>query len=89
MIEAHFTKLYALWLREFKVFLREKSRLVASTFTPILWLFVIGSGLGAANPSTIPGVDYQLFIFPSRAIFSRQGSAEMSSAGVGDPNSRE
>ncbi|HKU50435.1 MAG TPA: ABC transporter permease [Nitrososphaera sp.] len=70
MIEDNLTKLYALWLREFKVFLREKSRLVASTFTPILWLFVIGSGLGAANPSTIPGVDYQLFIFPGIVAMS-------------------
>ena len=70
MIEDQATKLYALWLREFKVFLREKSRLVASTFTPILWLFVIGSGLGAANPSTIPGVDYQLFIFPGVVAMS-------------------
>src|SRR5574342_1402212 len=70
MIEDHMTKLYALWLREFKVFLREKSRLVASTFTPILWLFVIGSGLGAANPSTIPGIDYQLFIFPGIVAMS-------------------
>jgi ABC-2 type transport system permease protein len=63
-IEGHLTTIFAVWLREFKVFLREKSRLVASTFTPILWLFVIGSGLGAANPSTMSGVDYQLFIFP-------------------------
>lgn len=70
LIEDNATKLYALWLREFKVFLREKSRLVASTFTPILWLFVIGSGLGAANPSTIPGVDYQLFIFPGIVAMS-------------------
>ena len=69
-VELHFAKLYALWLREFKVFLREKSRLVASTFTPILWLFVIGYGLGAANPSTIPGVDYQLFIFPGIVAMS-------------------
>jgi ABC-2 type transport system permease protein len=70
MIEEHMTKLYALWLREFKVFLREKSRLVASTFTPILWLFVIGSGLGAANPATIPGIDYQMFIFPGIVAMS-------------------
>lgn len=70
LIEEHATKLYALWLREFKVFLREKSRLIASTFTPILWLFVIGSGVGAANPSTIPGVDYQLFIFPGIVAMS-------------------
>ena len=63
-VEAQLSKVYAIWLREFKVFLREKSRLVASTFTPILWLFVIGSGFGSANPTTIPGVDYQKFIFP-------------------------
>src|SRR5918995_1657849 len=36
-IELGFTKLYAIWLREFKVFLREKSRLIASTFTPVFF----------------------------------------------------
>ena len=62
-VEIILGKLYALWLREFKVFLRERSRLVASIFTPLLWLFVIGSGFGSAvHPST--GVDYQTFIFP-------------------------
>ena len=55
-------QLYALWLREVKVFLREKSRLVASTFTPLLWLFVIGSGLGSTNLQI--GTDYEKFIFP-------------------------
>src|SRR5918911_952824 len=54
--------LYAVWLREFKVFLRESSRLIASIFTPLLWLFVVGSGLGSAAPSV--GEDYQKFIFP-------------------------
>src|SRR6476619_346482 len=71
-------KIYAIWLREFKVFLREKSRLVASTFTPLLWLFVIGAGFGSTvgNPSStspngnaaigglVSGIDYQQFIFP-------------------------
>jgi len=58
-------KIYALWLREFKVFLREKSRLVASTFTPLLWLFVVGIGFGsvAALPAANP-IGYQKFIFP-------------------------
>jgi ABC-2 type transport system permease protein len=65
MIEKHFAKVYAIWLREFKVFLREKSRLIASTFTPILWLFVIGSGIGsAASVPAAHGIDYQRFIFP-------------------------
>ncbi|MEO9363705.1 MAG: ABC transporter permease [Nitrososphaera sp.] len=64
-VQSHLAKVYAIWLREFKVFLREKSRLVASTFTPILWLFVIGSGIGSATTvATAPGLDYQQFIFP-------------------------
>lgn len=64
-VQDHLAKVYAIWLREFKVFLREKSRLVASTFTPVLWLFVIGSGIGStASIGSVPGVDYQTFIFP-------------------------
>ena len=69
-------KLYAIWLREFKVFLREKSRLVASTFTPLLWLFVLGGGLGSAVSTTTPvpsntsNIDYQEFIFPGIVIMS-------------------
>ena len=69
-VEDYLTKIYALWLREFKVFMREKSRLIASTFTPMLWLFVIGSGFGATNPATMPGVDYQQFIFPGIVAMS-------------------
>ncbi|MDQ6724459.1 MAG: ABC transporter permease [Thermoproteota archaeon] len=65
-------KLYAIWLREFKVFLREKSRLVASTFTPLLWLFVLGGGLGStvSTPFHTPNIDYQKFIFPGIVIMS-------------------
>jgi len=76
LIESELGKLYAIWLREFKVFLREKSRLIASTFTPLLWLFVVGAGFGSmadnldtinfagGNSSGISGIDYQKFIFP-------------------------
>lgn len=52
----------AIWYREWRVFLREKSRIVASVVNPVLWLLVFGGGVGA-NVS-IPGVDYQAFIFP-------------------------
>ncbi len=63
-IRIYFDKIYALWLRELKVFLREKSRLVASTFTPLLWLFVIGGGFGSSASMTLHVIDYQKFIFP-------------------------
>lgn len=56
------TGIYAVWLREFKVFLREKSRVIASIFTPLLWIFVFGSGLGASV--SLSGMNYQIFIFP-------------------------
>ena len=62
-VEFLFGRLYALWFREFRVFLRERSRLIASIFTPVLWLFVIGSGIGSSvHLST--GTNYQKFIFP-------------------------
>jgi ABC-2 type transport system permease protein len=54
--------LYALWYREFKVFLREKSRIISSLFTPLLWIVVFGGGLGASV--SLGGTNYQLFIFP-------------------------
>ncbi len=39
--------IYAIWIRELKVFRREKSRIVSSLVTPLLWLFVVGGGIGA------------------------------------------
>lgn len=62
-IEKHLAKAYAIWLREFTIFFRERSRLAASAITPLLWLFAIGSGLGSTGLTT-EGVDYQKFIFP-------------------------
>jgi len=64
-VRIYLDKLYALWLREIKVFFREKSRLVASTFTPLLWLFVVGTGFGSSSSTeSLHNVDYQQFIFP-------------------------
>ena len=54
--------LYALWYREFKVFLREKSRIISSLVQPLMWLVIFGTGLGSAV--SITGVDYQQFIYP-------------------------
>ena len=53
---------------EFKVFLRERSRLVASIFTPLLWLFVIGSGFGSTTAYS--DQDYMIFIFPGIVCMS-------------------
>ncbi len=56
----------AIWYREFKVFLREKSRIVASIVNPILWLLIFGGGLGANV--AISGINYQTFIYPGVLI---------------------
>jgi ABC-2 type transport system permease protein len=58
----------AIWYREFKVFQREKSRIVASIVNPILWLLILGGGLGA-NVS-IAGINYQTYIFPGILVQS-------------------
>jgi ABC-2 type transport system permease protein len=59
---------YAIWLREAKVFVREKERIIASIVSPLLWLFVFSSGLG----STVVGDShqYQQFIFPGILVMS-------------------
>jgi len=53
---------YALWYREIKVFTREKSRVISSLVTPLLWIIVFGGGLGSAV--SLEGMNYQVFIFP-------------------------
>lgn len=53
--------IYALWYREFKVFLREKSRIVSAIFMPLFWFFIFGEGIGSIASV---GVDYHTFIFP-------------------------
>ncbi len=58
--------IYALWYRETKVFLRERSRVVSSIINPLLWLLIIGGGLGSAV--SFSGVNYQTFIYPGVLI---------------------
>jgi len=54
--------LYALWERELKIYLRERSRIVSSAINPLLWLFVFGGGLG--SEFSVGSVNYQTFIYP-------------------------
>lgn len=54
--------LYAMWYREVKVFTRERARVFSSIVTPLLFMFVFGGGLGSIV--SLPGMDYQTFIYP-------------------------
>lgn len=62
--------IYALWYREIKVFSRERSRIISSIVNPILWLLIIGGGLGSAVSFTgaFHKIDYQSFIYPGILI---------------------
>jgi ABC-2 type transport system permease protein len=59
--------MYALWLREMKVFLREKPRIVSAVVTPFLLIAAIGTGFGATTQFTDPRYaqfSYEQFMFP-------------------------
>jgi len=63
---SEYTGIFALWYRELKVFIREKSRIVSSIVNPIIWLLVIGGGLGSSV--SFGGVNYQTFLYPGILI---------------------
>ena len=54
---------YALLLREAKIYFREKERIISILVSPLLFLFVMGKGM-ADGQSPVPGCTYQQFIFP-------------------------
>ncbi|OIO05051.1 MAG: ABC transporter [Elusimicrobia bacterium CG_4_10_14_0_2_um_filter_56_8] len=54
---------YALLLREAKIFFREKERIISILISPLLFLFVMGKGI-AGGHSPVAGYSYQQFIFP-------------------------
>jgi ABC-2 type transport system permease protein len=53
----------SIWLRELKVHIRDKARVVSSISRSVLWLIIFGGGLGAARFAGL-GVNYQEFLFP-------------------------
>lgn len=61
MIEAN--AVYVIVAREFKKFVREKSRLVSTLARPLIWLFLVGGGMSRLVSPDL-GVSYMQFIFP-------------------------
>jgi len=58
-----FNAIYVIVAREFKKFVREKSRLFSAIARPLLWLFIVGAGISRLVPRDT-GVPYTQFIFP-------------------------
>lgn len=52
------------WQRELIRFGRDKARMVASFVQPILFLFVLGTGLSSLVETGSPGVDFRTFLYP-------------------------
>ena len=51
------------WRRDMIRFWHDKPRIVASALQPMLYLFVFGTGMGAAMKDALP-VDLRVFLFP-------------------------
>ncbi|GAW91387.1 ABC transporter permease [Calderihabitans maritimus] len=58
--------IYTIWLREFKTFIRERSRMVGMVGQPLLYLLILGKGITASmNLNNAPaGMDYLRFMYP-------------------------
>lgn len=58
--------IYAIWLREFKTFIRERPRIIAMIGQPLLYLFIVGAGISSSmRLNAAPGgLDYLKFMYP-------------------------
>jgi ABC-2 type transport system permease protein len=71
---------YAIWLREVKLFLRERTRIVGALGQPVLYLLIVGQGIAAGLALRgSPDVNYMLFMYPGilgmSALFTSMFSA--------------
>lgn len=58
-----FNAIYVIVAREFKKFVRERSRLISALARPLVWLFFVGAGMSRLV-GPVEGVTYTQFMFP-------------------------
>lgn len=67
--------IYTIWLREVKRFIRDRARIIASFAQPVLWLLLMGTGMGSGLAKVFSrgggtemfpgtGIDYLQFLYP-------------------------
>lgn len=61
--------IYAIWLREAKIYMREKERVISSIVSPLLWIFAFGAGVGSTM-DIVQGYRYQVFIYPGIVVMT-------------------
>ncbi len=57
------------WRRELLRFTRNRTRVLASTFQPLLFLLVLGTGISSMLPSGA-GADYRTFVYPGVMVMA-------------------
>jgi ABC-2 type transport system permease protein len=56
---------YAIWLREVKLFFRERTRVLGAIGQPLLYLLIVGQGIASGlTLNQTRGVGYLLFLYP-------------------------
>ena len=70
------------WLREMIRFRADRMRIVTSLFQPLLFLFVLGSGLSQVARAGTQGVDLRTFIYPGVLAMSVMFTAIFSAASI-------
>ena len=57
---------YAIWLREVKLFVRERGRIIGMIGQPLMYLLIVGQGIasGMTLKGSADGVGYLMFLYP-------------------------
>ena len=62
-----FRAVYIIWLRDMKRHFRDRARIIGSLGSPIVFIFILGQGLGSSMRFAGAGaadIDYKVFMFP-------------------------
>jgi ABC-2 type transport system permease protein len=70
------------WRRELIRFANDRMRIVTSLIQPLLFLFVLGSGLQTLSAASTHGVDLKTFIYPGILCISVMFTAMFSAASI-------
>ena len=73
--------IYIIWLRELKIFIRDRSRLISSIAQPLIWLLLIGTGFGATF-GKVGDLQYIQFMFPGILVMTLLFSSMFSAISI-------
>ncbi|MDQ3469817.1 MAG: ABC transporter permease [Actinomycetota bacterium] len=70
------------WQREMMRFAQDRLRIVSALIQPVLFLFVLGTGLSSLTDGSTGGVDLRTFMFPGVLAISAMFTAMFSAASI-------